>query len=96
MTRGRTTLPRRAVAGQKAFFITIGGPQSGSKDAAEESKVKQTGKSPPRRLAGNFRLLRNHGCPRQAPILEENGVDSILVIPGVHYNQKSLRSNLVM
>jgi hypothetical protein len=47
-------------------------------------------------LAGNFRLLSNHDCPRHAPILQENGVDSILAFGGVHQDQKSLRSNLVM
>jgi hypothetical protein len=54
------------------------------------------GLSPPRCLAGNFRLLSNHDGPRHAPILEENGVDLILVIACVHQDQKSLRSNLVM
>ena len=28
MTKGMATLPWRAVAGQKAFFITLGGPQA--------------------------------------------------------------------
>jgi hypothetical protein len=28
MTKGRGTLPLRAVAGQKAFFISLGGPQA--------------------------------------------------------------------
>jgi hypothetical protein len=27
MTKGRATLPSRAVAGRKAFFIIVGGPQ---------------------------------------------------------------------
>jgi hypothetical protein len=26
MTKGRVALPRRVVAGQRAFFITLGGP----------------------------------------------------------------------
>jgi hypothetical protein len=28
MTKGSATLPWRAVAGQKAFFISLGGPQA--------------------------------------------------------------------
>ena len=28
MTKGRATLPWRAVGGQKVFFITLGGPQA--------------------------------------------------------------------
>jgi hypothetical protein len=28
MTKGRVALPRRVVAGQRAFFITLGGPQA--------------------------------------------------------------------
>ena len=47
-------------------------------------------------LTGDFRLLGDHNCSRHAPIIEENAFEPVLVIAGVHQDQESFRTNLVM
>jgi hypothetical protein len=41
-------------------------------------------------LTGDFCPLGNHNCSRHAPVIKENGFESILVIAGVHQDQEAL------
>jgi hypothetical protein len=39
MTKGRATLPWKVVAGQKALFITLGGPQAHDHSGRDDNSV---------------------------------------------------------
>jgi hypothetical protein len=58
--------------------------------SGECGEVGNPGRPSVLNLTGDFCLLGNHNCSRHAPVIKENGFESILVIAGVHQDQKSL------